>query len=99
MNEYELDGSQLVPRERASERAETVDQEWQVQRRKPADRTGALGIEQMLSASRARLRRLSPGEAYEAVAKTEAILVDIRPEGAVGDLPSVPIVDMQLTVG
>ena len=34
----------------------------------------------MLSAARAPLRRLSPDESYEAVAKTEAILVDIRPE-------------------
>ena len=52
-----------------------------MQRRKPADRTGVLSIEQVLSAARARLRRLSPDEAHEAVAKTEAILVDIRPEG------------------
>jgi rhodanese-related sulfurtransferase/mannose-6-phosphate isomerase-like protein (cupin superfamily) len=80
MNEYELDGSQLVPRERASGKVETLEQGWRVQRRKPADRTGALSIEQVLSAARARLRRLSPDETYEAVAKTEAILVDIRPE-------------------
>ena len=80
MNEYELDGSRLVPRERASERTETFDQKWRVQREKPADRTGTLSIDQMLSAARARLRRLSPDEAYDAVAKTEAILVDIRPE-------------------
>jgi hypothetical protein len=81
MNEYELDGSQLILRERSPERAETLDQEWQVPRRKPANRTGALGIEQMLLAARARLGRLSPDEAHEAVAKAEAILVDIRPEG------------------
>jgi rhodanese-related sulfurtransferase/predicted metal-dependent enzyme (double-stranded beta helix superfamily) len=80
MNEYELDGSRLVPRERASGKAETPDQEWRSQRRTPADRTGALSIEQMLSGARARLRRLSPDKAYEAIAKTEAILVDIRPE-------------------
>jgi rhodanese-related sulfurtransferase len=80
MNEYELDGSRLVPRERASGRAETLDQEWHVQRQKPVDRTGTLGIEQVLSAARARLRRLSPDEVYEAVTMTEAILVDIRPE-------------------
>jgi rhodanese-related sulfurtransferase/mannose-6-phosphate isomerase-like protein (cupin superfamily) len=78
MNEYELDGSRLVLRERASGKAEKLDQDWRAQRRKP--RTGALSIEQVLSAARARLRRLSPDEAYEAVAKTEAILVDIRPE-------------------
>jgi len=80
MNEYELDGSELVPRERASGRAETLDQERPVQRREAVNRTGALSIERALSAARARLRRLSPDEAYEAVAETEAILVDIRPE-------------------
>jgi len=50
----------------------------------------------MLSASRARLRRLSPGEAYEAVARTEAILVDIRPEGQraiEGSIASVLVVE------
>jgi rhodanese-related sulfurtransferase/mannose-6-phosphate isomerase-like protein (cupin superfamily) len=77
MNEYELDGSQLVPREPAFEKPETFDQDWRV----PADRTAALSIEQMLSAARARLRRLSPDDTNEAVAEKEAILVDIRPEG------------------
>src|ERR1700733_10416278 len=72
MNEYELDGSRLVPRERASGKAERLDQEWRVQRRKPVDRTGTLSIEHVLSAARARLRRLSPDEVYDAVAKTEA---------------------------
>jgi rhodanese-related sulfurtransferase/mannose-6-phosphate isomerase-like protein (cupin superfamily) len=81
MNEYDLDGSRLVPRERASGKAETRVQEWRVGRRKPVDQTGALRIEQMLSAARARLRRLSPDECYEAMSKTGAILVDIRPEG------------------
>jgi len=81
MNEYELDGSRLVPRDRTSGKAGTVEQEWQVQKRKPSDGTDALSIEQVLSAARARLRRLSPDEAYEAMVKTEAILVDIRPEG------------------
>jgi rhodanese-related sulfurtransferase len=80
MNEQELDGSRLVPREPASGKSETVDQEWRVQKRKPLDRTGALSIEEVLSAARARLRRLSPEEAYEAMVKTEAILVDTRPE-------------------
>jgi rhodanese-related sulfurtransferase len=78
MNEYELDGSRLVPR--GSERGETADQEWRVSTQKPADRTGALSIEQVLSDARARLGRLTPAEAYEAVVKAEAILVDIRPE-------------------
>jgi rhodanese-related sulfurtransferase/mannose-6-phosphate isomerase-like protein (cupin superfamily) len=81
MNEYELEGSLLVPRERPSERAETLDEERHMQKRRPGNRTGALSIEQVLAAARVRLRRLSPDEAYEAVVKAEAILVDIRPEG------------------
>jgi rhodanese-related sulfurtransferase/mannose-6-phosphate isomerase-like protein (cupin superfamily) len=80
MNEFELDGSQLVPSERASWKGEPFDQEWRGQEGKPAERTGALSIEQVLAAARARLRRLSPDEACEALATTEAILVDIRPE-------------------
>jgi len=96
MNEYELDGDRLVPRERMSERAERLDGEWQVPGWKPAGRTSVLGIEQMLSAARARLRRLFPAEAYEAVAKSRAILVDIRPEGQraiEGSIPGALIVE------
>jgi rhodanese-related sulfurtransferase/mannose-6-phosphate isomerase-like protein (cupin superfamily) len=96
MNEYELDGSQLVPRERASERAETLGQERHEQSGKPANRTGAMSIEQVLSAARSRLQRLSPGDANEAVANTEAILVDIRPEGQraiEGDIPGALIIE------
>jgi rhodanese-related sulfurtransferase len=48
---------------------------------KTLDGTVALNIDQVLAAARARLRRLSPNEAYEAMVKTNAILVDIRPEG------------------
>jgi rhodanese-related sulfurtransferase/mannose-6-phosphate isomerase-like protein (cupin superfamily) len=96
MNEYELDGSQLVPRGLASGKTEMVDQEWRVQKRKPVDRTGALTVDQMLSAARARLRRLSPDQAYEAMAKIEAILVDIRPEGQraiEGSIPGALVVE------
>ena len=95
MNEYELDGSRLVPRERAPGKDETLNRESRVQR-KPADRTGTLNIEQVLSAARARLKRLSPDEAYEAVGKSEAILVDIRPEGQraiEGTIPGALIVE------
>jgi rhodanese-related sulfurtransferase len=81
MNEYELDGSRLVPRDRASGKAELVDQEWQVQEQKPLGRSGTSSIEEVLLAARARLRQLSPDEAYEAMVKTDATLVDIRSEG------------------
>jgi len=80
MNEYNWDGNRLVPHERATENAETVEHVWQVQKWKSLDHTGALSIEQVLAAARARLRRLSPDEAYDAMVKTQAILVDIRPE-------------------
>lgn len=46
MNEYEFDGSRLVPRYRAPGEAATVDQEWRVQKW-----TGSLSIEQVLSAA------------------------------------------------
>jgi rhodanese-related sulfurtransferase len=96
MNEYEFDGSQLVPRERASERAETLEQERHEQGGKPANRNGAVSIEQVLSAARGRLRRLSPEDANEAVIKRNAMLVDIRPEGQraiEGDIPGALIVE------
>jgi len=96
MNEYELDGNLLVLRERASERAEKLARESHAQTSKSADRTGALTIEQMLSAARARLRRLSPDEACEAAEKTQTILVDIRAEGQraiEGSIPGALIVE------
>jgi rhodanese-related sulfurtransferase/mannose-6-phosphate isomerase-like protein (cupin superfamily) len=83
MNEYELDGSRLLAK------FETLDQ-------KPLSRAGALRIEQLLSAARARLQRLSPNEAYDAVTGSEAILVDIRPEGQraiEGSIPGAAIVE------
>jgi rhodanese-related sulfurtransferase/mannose-6-phosphate isomerase-like protein (cupin superfamily) len=90
MNEYNMEGSQLVPRERASEKVDTLDQEWRVQPQKRTDRTGALSIEQVLAAARARLRRLTPTEAHEAMAHKAAILVDIRPEAQRSIEGSIP---------
>ncbi len=40
---------------------------------------GAPSIDEMLAAARARLQRLSPKDAYEALAARNAVLVDIRP--------------------
>jgi rhodanese-related sulfurtransferase/mannose-6-phosphate isomerase-like protein (cupin superfamily) len=96
MNEYELDGSRLLPREPASWNAETVDQERPVQSRKPGDSPYPLSIEQVLSAARARLHRLSATEAYENAAKRDAVLVDIRPEAQraiEGSIPGASIVE------
>jgi rhodanese-related sulfurtransferase/mannose-6-phosphate isomerase-like protein (cupin superfamily) len=86
MNEYKLDGSRLVPRERASDLPERESRVVGDSQAGPV----LLGIEQTLLASRARLRRLSPNEAYEAATKTKAILVDIRPEGQRAIEGSIP---------
>ena len=96
MNEYELDGDQLIPRERASERAATLDQESREQSEQSSDRIGLSGIEKLLTRARSRLRRLSPAEAHEEVATTGAVLVDIRPEGQraiEGAIPGALIVE------
>jgi rhodanese-related sulfurtransferase/predicted metal-dependent enzyme (double-stranded beta helix superfamily) len=75
MNEYELDGGRLVARGGGSREPEIVEQEWRVRT------SAALGIDDVLSAARARLQRLSPDEAHAAMVTSEAILVDIRPAG------------------
>jgi rhodanese-related sulfurtransferase/mannose-6-phosphate isomerase-like protein (cupin superfamily) len=90
MNKYDLDGNRLLPRDRSSEWVDTFDLEGQAQRRITGNPTGVLSIEQMLSAARARLRRLSPGDANEASARTNAVLVDIRPEGQRAIEGSIP---------
>lgn len=96
MNEYELDGDQLVPRERASERVEALHGERLADTDQTASRPAALSIEQILAAARARLHRLSPEQAHQAAARTEAVLVDIRPEGqraAEGTIPGALVVE------
>ena len=53
-------------------------------------------IDQVLSAARARLRRLSSAEAFLATAEAKAILVDIRPEAqraVEGRIPDAVIVE------
>jgi rhodanese-related sulfurtransferase len=79
MNEFELDGDRLIPRSGAPGRVKTVDQDVRMRRRKPTKRTDVSRVEQVLAAARARLRRLSPHSAFEALAKSKAVLVDIRP--------------------
>jgi rhodanese-related sulfurtransferase len=99
MNEYELDGERLIPRDPESGKPETSGQEWRAEDWKRANRTNrtaALSIEQVLSAARSRLRRLSPEEAYEAMVETAAILVDIRPEAQraiEGSIPGALVVE------
>jgi rhodanese-related sulfurtransferase len=80
MNEYELEGIRLVPREREPRETDTVEQQGNVQSGEASNQNAVLSIEHVLSAARARLRRLSAVEAYEAEIKTQATLVDIHPE-------------------
>jgi len=96
MNEYELDGDQLVPRERSSERAANLDRESREQSEQSSDRIGLSSIETLLSQARSRLRRLSPSETHEELATTGAVLVDIRPEAQraiEGAIPGALIVE------
>lgn len=88
MNEYELDGSDLVPRTRAR----SLDRLDQAVADRPGHATAAtgIGIDQMLADARARLRRLTPELAYLAVVDGGAVLVDIRPEAQRGIEGSIP---------
>jgi rhodanese-related sulfurtransferase len=81
MNEYELAEGQLVPRERNPADTALARPNADIQKQKSAARTaGALSIDLILSEARARLRRLSPEQASDALSNSNAILVDIRPE-------------------
>jgi rhodanese-related sulfurtransferase/mannose-6-phosphate isomerase-like protein (cupin superfamily) len=77
MNEYDIEGDRLVPR--VSETRQTA--QWHIEEQELVARSGTPSIDDMLAAARARLQRLSAREAHEAVAKTKAVLVDIRPAG------------------
>lgn len=94
MNEYDLVGSELVSREQASARAESLAKERH--QRKPPQSTRASNIDLMLAEARDRLRRLSPSAAFDAMAHSQAILVDIRPEvqrAQEGNIPGALIVE------
>jgi rhodanese-related sulfurtransferase/mannose-6-phosphate isomerase-like protein (cupin superfamily) len=80
MNHYELDGTQLIPLERASDKAEAMDEAWRARTQQAAKRDSARSIDQVLAEARARLQRLSPLKAEEAIARNGAVLVDIRPQ-------------------
>ena len=95
MNRYELDEDGLIPQEGASRKIDTFDEEWRRQSNHVAAQAANASIDQLLSAARARLRRLTPAEAYEAK-KKDAVLVDIRPEGqraTEGSIPGAVIVE------
>lgn len=95
MNEYELAGDQLIPRESNSEKGKATGQEWRIDNEKPTKNLG-ISIDETLSAARGRLRRLSPVEVRVALLEGEAVLVDIRPEAqriAEGSIPGALVVE------
>ncbi|AFL87516.1 Rhodanese-related sulfurtransferase [Terriglobus roseus DSM 18391] len=96
MNEYELDGSQLVLRTHPSERSKSLS-DAQAEPSAPATAiTNASSIDQVLTRARARLRRLSPAEAFESAVAKGALLVDIRPaaqRAVEGNIPGTLVIE------
>jgi rhodanese-related sulfurtransferase/quercetin dioxygenase-like cupin family protein len=80
MNEYEIEGDRLILRLGEAQQSANGGPHELIQRQAREAGTGVLSIDQMLVAARARFQRLSPKDAYEAVTKAKAVLVDIRPE-------------------
>ena len=81
MNQYELEGDRLILRMIEARESQIREGHRNIHKQEPETRIGALSIDEMLAAARARLQRLSPQDAYEAVTKSKAVLVDIRPAG------------------
>jgi rhodanese-related sulfurtransferase len=96
MNEYELDGEELIPRRDIGGEADGKDQHSRIRTRTPGDSSDDSHIERMLAAARARLRRLSPDEAFDCAAKGNAVLVDIRPasqRAGEGGIPGALVIE------
>ena len=79
MNHYDLEDDQLILRMIEAREFEIRDDLRNRHKPQPGTRFGALSIDEMLAAARARLQRLSPKDAYEALVTRKAVLVDIRP--------------------
>jgi rhodanese-related sulfurtransferase len=104
MNHYEFDGDQLVPRASSAPSSESLDQDWRQSTQDegasastvatepghPVPSRTNQSIDQVLATARARLHRLSPGHASEAIGKG-AVLVDIRPESQRAAEGSIPV--------
>jgi rhodanese-related sulfurtransferase len=96
MNEYELDSGQLIPRNGGRRQVETVIEKSQTRTHEAEDQVDNSRVERLLTSARARLRRMSPDEAFEAVAKANAVLVDIRPasqRAIEGSIPGALVVE------
>jgi rhodanese-related sulfurtransferase/quercetin dioxygenase-like cupin family protein len=96
MNEYELDGGKLIPRNGARQQLDAVNENSRTGTREAEYQVGDSRVEQVLTAARARLQRMSPEEALQALTKDNAVLVDIRPasqRAIEGSVPGALIVE------
>jgi rhodanese-related sulfurtransferase/predicted metal-dependent enzyme (double-stranded beta helix superfamily) len=96
MNEYEFDGEQLIRRNGARRSVDAVNQNSRARTQEAEDQVDDSRVEQVLTAARAQLRRMSPDEASEAVTNADAILVDIRPasqRAIEGSIPGALVVE------
>jgi rhodanese-related sulfurtransferase/mannose-6-phosphate isomerase-like protein (cupin superfamily) len=97
MNEYEFEGGRLIRRDDASQGAGTDDPRSHAPvSREPENRIDVSRVDQLLAAMQARLRRLSPQDAFEAVTTGNAVLVDIRPaqqRASEGSIPGALVVE------
>jgi len=94
MNEYELEGGEVISRSRIQWEVSRVEQKSSPQ--DAEDLADDSRIEQRLKAARARLTRVSPVEARDAVERREAVLVDIRPasqRASEGVIPGALIIE------
>lgn len=99
MNRYELGDAGLVPCgtvfEESGDAADLVSPEEAASRGSDATASRTRSIDDVIDAARARLQRVSPEQAYEALG-AGAVLVDIRPEAQrahEGEIPGAILVE------
>lgn len=95
MNEFELEGGQLIPRADGKQSVRGTS-EWRQVAEDHHHRNVVQSIDEALSAARGRLQRLSPREAFAAALTGGAVLVDIRPDGQralEGSIPDALLVE------
>lgn len=96
MNDYQFIDGQLIPGKGKHWRADRMSPDSRSWPENSEDHASDSRIEQILSAARARLQRVSPEAAQEAAARANAVLVDIRPasqRALEGTIPGALIVE------
>jgi rhodanese-related sulfurtransferase/mannose-6-phosphate isomerase-like protein (cupin superfamily) len=96
MNEYEIEGAELILRNEPRRQDRTLHLSSRARTEDAERETRESRVDRRLAAARARLRRLAPVQAREALAGPDTVLVDIRPEGqraTEGTIPGALIVE------